>query len=924
MLVSETIPNLIQGVSQQPDALRLPTQVELSENCYPSAVEGLGPRNPTEHVAKLFAGSSGSAFVYRINRDSAERYIVVIQNGSLRVWTVDGVEKTVATPDGVGYITDADPKAAFWAVTVADYTFILNRKKVAAMKADLTPNRGNEGLVFVKKGEYGSDYKIFVDGVEKATYTTSTTDVSTLKTDAIAADLKADLATNLGAGWTVTSSGSVIHVKKNDGSDFKLLVQDSQGGASLAAFKGTTNKFSGLPTRAPDGFQIAVQPDPDSDAFKYYVKFQVNNAGATFDEGTWIETVKQGIKYQIDPATMPHVLVRESDGSFTFKRATWEDRIVGDEDSASEPSFIGLTINDIFLYKNRLSLLADENTVMSEVGFYFNFWPTTVTSLQDSDPIDTAVVHTKVSILKHAIPFDRKVLLFSDQTQFTLEGGQILSQKTIQIDQTTEFESDLVTKPVAIGRTVYFVTKKGDYNGIREYFVSDDTTSATDAVDVSSHVPVYIPAGVFQMSASTIEDVLVLATDGEPSKLYGYKFHWERDQKVQSAWFSWDLGAGSSVLGIGFIETTLYIVIQRSDGVYLEKLSVAPGKVDNYHTYTTLLDRRITNLGCPYVVNNANDGRTYWTLPYAIDGTMVVTTRQVDPPLSEPPGHLISTTNHPGESLLWGNANWSQSGLVNFDGTKVNDGNLSLDAFNLDLSGVGSYLSLDVGGTWKAMQSVKITASGTYTGTFDIQYSDNGVDWTTVVSGWNAGAAAISERTWAYAGVHKYWRLYKTNAAASGGTIREVQFSVLPNLSAVDNSGSLVSQPVWIGQRYLQKFRFSKFFIREQTKSGGLSINPSGRLQLRTLALEYAKSGYFNVLVTPRHRDTSTYVFTGRIVGDGSNVLGQVALPSGTFSVPILTRNTDATIEVQSDGYLPWRIMSATWEGFYTTRNRRI
>ena len=46
---------------------------------------------------------------------------------------------------------------------------------------------------------------------------------------------------------------------------------------------------------------------------------------------------------------------------------------------------------------------------------------------------------------------------------------------------------------------------------------------------------------------------------------------------------------------------------------------------------------------------------------------------------------------------LWGGGYWSQSGLVSFDATKVNNGNTGDYAFHTDSSGAGSYLKLDTG-----------------------------------------------------------------------------------------------------------------------------------------------------------------------------------------------------------------------------------
>mgnify|MGYP003307740127 CR=1 FL=1 len=83
-LVNRTIPNLVQGVSQQPEVLRLPSQATTQENGYSSVVEGLKKRPPTNHVAKISTGTLSNAYVHAINRDATERYIITVSYTHLR------------------------------------------------------------------------------------------------------------------------------------------------------------------------------------------------------------------------------------------------------------------------------------------------------------------------------------------------------------------------------------------------------------------------------------------------------------------------------------------------------------------------------------------------------------------------------------------------------------------------------------------------------------------------------------------------------------------------------------------------------------------------------------------------------------------------------------------------------------------------
>ena len=52
-LIAEQISNLINGVSQQPPALRLASQAAIQENGLSTIAEGLKKRPPLEYVAKL-------------------------------------------------------------------------------------------------------------------------------------------------------------------------------------------------------------------------------------------------------------------------------------------------------------------------------------------------------------------------------------------------------------------------------------------------------------------------------------------------------------------------------------------------------------------------------------------------------------------------------------------------------------------------------------------------------------------------------------------------------------------------------------------------------------------------------------------------------------------------------------------------------
>lgn len=591
-LVSSSIPNLVNGVSQQPHTLRLASQAELQENGISTVSQGLKKRPPTRHIKKLSGPITGSAFIHTINRDVTERYEVIITNGDLKVYDMDGNEKTVSFPNGKSYLTSTDPASGFRAITVADYTFIVNKGVTVARSATSTTSRPNEALIVVKNGLYSKTYNVIVNGTTVASVTTpdgsTAAMASQIATDYIAGQLRSQLSAALPL-YGVGQYGSVIWLTAPTATDFTITTTDGYSNAALAAYKGSVQRFSDLPVNAyTTGFTIKVVGDISTGDDDYYVKFD-NSKNSV---GVWRETVAPGVFDGVNPNTMPMGLVRNPDGTFTFKVLSWSKRVAGDLTSAPDPSFVGRQIKEIFFYRNRLGFLSDESVVLSEAGSFFNFYPTTVTTLLDSDPIDVSASHTKVSLLNYAVPFQKKLVLFSAQTQFSLDGGDLLTPKTVSIKPTTEFECSTQAAPVGVGNNIYFAVPKGPYEGMREYFIQNNV-DAEDAADVTAHVPKYLPKGVYKITAALNEDFLSVLTTGERNAIYVYKFYWNNNEKLQSSWSKWVFAAGDQILSAEFIESSLFLVINRADGLYLERLSVAIGG-DNFddEPYTVHLDRK--------------------------------------------------------------------------------------------------------------------------------------------------------------------------------------------------------------------------------------------------------------------------------------------------------------------------------------------
>ena len=100
--------------------------------------------------------------------------------------------------------------------------------------------------------------------------------------------------------------------------------------------------MSQLPTEAKGGRVVKIVNTAATGADDYYAKFVVDVNKPT-GEGYWEETLGNGMSPGLTASTMPHELVNTATDVFIFRPITWTDRLVGDDTTNSQPSFVGKT-----------------------------------------------------------------------------------------------------------------------------------------------------------------------------------------------------------------------------------------------------------------------------------------------------------------------------------------------------------------------------------------------------------------------------------------------------------------------------------------------------------------------------------------------------------------------------------------------------
>jgi hypothetical protein len=406
------------------------------------------------------------------------------------------------------------------------------------------------------------------------------------------------------------TSGSVLSLKCKQ--PFTIEVQDSKGGASLVGIKNETLAFTNLPGKnVPIGYIVKVVGNASATQDDFYVKYEQETGG----EGVWKETIAPSLDTGFDVTTMPHRLIRLYDAAgvkfFLYEsvkevaagtgstssfgaRFGWSSRKAGDDTSNPFPTFVGGKINDILFHKNRFGVLSDENIIFSEAGNYYNFFPISVMTALDGNPIDISVSNNQVSILTHAAAFDQSLLLFSDFQQFSLNSeGEGFTPSTVSVDVVTQFESTSKAPPVSSGKFVYFPFERGEYSGVREYFVDMGSSDSNDATDITAHVPQYIKGNITKMIVSSNDQMVAVLSDNDKTRIYVYKNFWQDQEKLQNSWSHWTFDG--DILNCAFLGSTLKLLVKRNDGLYLEDINLSLDSAEAVMEDETavLLDRRV-------------------------------------------------------------------------------------------------------------------------------------------------------------------------------------------------------------------------------------------------------------------------------------------------------------------------------------------
>jgi len=974
-LVSKNIPNLINGVSQQPPALRLPTQGEAQENGLSDVVDGLKKRPPTKFLNKLVKVSSswtaGSAltssntetftsladyYITTYKRSQTEQYTVVIEPSAtpiIYVYDIDGnlnyqSGKASWKGDGTWVVDNTDSTAYLAGITkegmtstsVADATFIVNKSKIIQKKNQRIPAKNDpSALVFLKSVNYSRAYTLKVTSKEGGGYvdalaesqvgsSTNPNDETQLKTSTITNGLKADFYT----------ASNFIGNTGNSGSSTGVIAQQYE-----PPYQDNTYSFVSKIT-----LDAAVQGGA-TDGSDLLVTIGGNTI---FYEADNINGWKWDVNYssiELPSSVITTHEVDTDDGDDTeteYRRGSVSiTKIVAGQDVSSGYKVAvtptGFTSEPYFvLTSNPNSTFGDFDVTATDDdgGTNLRVFKGVVKSFTDlpSSCIDGYQ-------LQVAGDNNKK----EDNFYVKFEGGSGGGYWKETVGDGLKNDFDLTTMPHTLKQKIdssgnlYFTFTQGKDNDGEAWQSrkagDDDTNPFPSFIDntindiffhrnrlgiISGENVIFSEtSNFFNFFRTTVRGLL----DSDPI-----------DVAVSQNQVS-ELKAALP------IQDSLLLFSELNQFTLSSSQLLTPSEVTIDQSTKFECDLRTAPVGAGNSVFFSTIGGNYAGVrEYYTDGETEIKdatliTAHVPEYILGNIRKMAASTNEDmlvcltssvkSEAYVYKWYNSSNERLQSSWSKWKFDKNVADVTFNnSDL-----YVTFEDGSFEKmtlrtATQNVTFSDEGTLV-TFEAKIREILLDHSVKVQASTTGAAPYTSADFDNASAIYGWGdttqfvTYRGEILGTGATLTKDEVIAAINGQSHTENSTNVGSYVYAGEPYTFKYQVSEQVF---TPSQG-DATQLGRFQLRNIAFNFNDTGTFNVAVEATGRDVVNHRFTGRLLGQINNLLGYSAVvDNDTFKVGIQSQASETAITITNDTHLPCVFQSAEYEAWATLRNRRL
>jgi hypothetical protein len=937
-LINTSVPNLIQGVSQQPDATRFDGQCEEQENALSSVAEGLKKRPNTRHIARLLQTAiDANSFVHFINRSNSEKYVVIHDGTKIQAWNIlTGNEASINgatggyTPASGSYLNSGSPSTDLKSLTVADTTFVLNTQKGVALDTTHTDELAKEALVVINQGDYKKKYQVNLtlnptSGVNHvpATLTANLERYTYSVTERIVYGFALGTTTTyrwrieginisdsgqgyLGSTITITSNKAVYQ-----NAVYSAVIDASDG--SIESISGTEGDYEGAGSTTT-GNNVVIGQNPPTITVAAISEAVLGNVSTSLSSFIWSGTSENSNNQGANTDSIANWLSSNSSNS-GFNASSDRPMDTADSNSNSVTDFFNITtVGSLIKLTKKDSWDGDFNI-------------STTDSLADDG---------MTSIYK-------EVSSITDLPAKCFNGFRVKVVGDTELNQDDYYVEFQTSDGGSVGKgswieTIGFDIEKGFDSSTMPFSIINDNTdsfviseinfAARAAGDnISNPNPSFVGTTITNMFffknrlGFLSGDNVIFSEAGlggeDEDGIFAYNFYRNTVSSLLDS-APIDISVSSRRVttlesAVGFQDNlvlfsrTGQFVLKGADVLTPKTVSITPATNFDYdetvaplplgsYIYYPFKRGGFTGLR-EFTVNSSTDNYDSAEVTEHVPAYIPSNLVQMKGTTSEDIIALVSGDES--NAIYIYNYFWSNSQKVLSAWSKF--------TFTGEIRGI-EFIESTLYAVITNNDETNLVEMPLESGLSDaagyVTHLDNRVA-NTVTNG-------SSTITLPYTPEDNSVQVYTTDGLALNCT----------------NSGSTVtlSSPVssdtdvWVGIPYTMKYTFSEQLFKAKAGNGKSPSN-AAKMMIRNGSLYYDKSAYFKVKVTPKFRDTYENIFTPDVVG--SSVLGSLSLDSGFYRFPVFTKPQDTTITIENESALPSTFQSAEFESFVHSRSNR-
>lgn len=902
-LITTSVPNLVQGVSQQPDNLRYPGQAEEQVNAFSSVVDGLNKRPHTEHIANLNKTFQDDALIHMVERDETNKHLFTFDNvggtTSVSIFNVDNgasVPVVDISSSAQTYLNSAvDPLKDLRALTIADYTFVANKKVTPALGTTLSDPLEKEALVFVKQGDYSKQYTVTIDG--KSASITSGADTSASNADS--KNIASSIATALTTGTsgqivsaTVTNGGSGylnINVSGVYSDRYKVPVTFNQsGGGTGARGEATTSGGSVTGINITHGGSGYVSGTPITATFS-----PIKVVWAYGDTLTWDVGPGSGATATGNVSLAGTVVVENQEGLLKVSKSDGKDFRIAVTDGLANTG-LGVVYKEVDFISdlpkkcfNEFRVKVRGDVELTQDDYYVEFETKDNEDFGEGAWIEVAGWSQDGTVTGQtegeALDFDASTMPIQIVPE-PLVNGVVTGYKIKTADWTRRRAGDLDTNsaPSFVGSPINDV-----------FFFKNRLGFLTDNAVIFSEADEYF--NFWRTTTQSLLDSAPIDVGVAHTKVSTLKYATPFQEKLV------------------LFSPQSQFVLRGADLLTPKTVNISP--ITEYNVSTNVKPLALTNYVYFSFPRDSYEGMYEFYVDKdsdIFDASEI--TQQVPTYVRSSLRTLVGT---PSEDVIvastsdnlkhlyvykyfWNNKEKIQSSWMRFEFAKevVGTGFIDSDLYIVTKEGYLEKMAMEAGH--------KDTGKD-YTLHLDRRYAPPALDRV-----YNALTKKTTVSNMPYDPVGSV--VYTADGLRREITrVDATSFTLEGDYSATD---------FFVGLEYEALYQFSTQTLKQPTERGGRSASSFTAQVLRNGTIDYADTGHFTVEVTPEFRDTYTYAFNPTQLGANS-VLGSLVLDNGSFRFPIHSKHDDVTITVKSSSALPMKLLAAEFESFVHGRSKR-